>query len=158
MMNSILGPRTGPVTACALRREFDSRRFANLQRTNAWDSTDAANTCAPHPDFASKFLRVCLTRAAALHYIEFNSSQMESSMLHDRLSLQLIVLFGALGVQACFASPGWTREKTYTSEFLGEDSFTTVGDNYFLPIIPGDFQVLETPNGKTKVTVTVTNR
>lgn len=79
-------------------------------------------------------------------------------MLQIRLSLHLPLLVGALVVQACVACPGWTREPTYTSEFLGEDSFTTVGDNYFLPIIPGYFQVLETPNGKTKVTVAVTNR
>jgi hypothetical protein len=73
-------------------------------------------------------------------------------------SVHAILVTGTFVVQACFASPAWTREKTYTSEFLGEDSFTTVGSNYFLPIIPGYFQVLETPNGKVKVTVTVTNR
>jgi len=47
--------------------------------------------------------------------------------------------------------------KSYTSEFLGEDTFSTVGNNYFLPLIPGLFQILETPDGKVRVTVTVTD-
>lgn len=79
-------------------------------------------------------------------------------MLRSTLPFRTILVVGTFAVETCFASAGWAREKTYTTEFLGETSFNTVGDNYFLPIIPGYFQVLETPNGKTKVTVTVTSR
>jgi len=46
----------------------------------------------------------------------------------------------------------------FTSNFAGEDSFATVGNNYYLPLIPGLFQVLETSNGRIRVTVTVTNK
>ncbi|HEX3946006.1 MAG TPA: hypothetical protein VHW69_18175 [Rhizomicrobium sp.] len=65
---------------------------------------------------------------------------------------------GLFFAQGIFCTAAWTREKAYTSEFLGEDSFTTLGNNYFPPTTPGLFQVLESPNGKTKVTVTVRNR
>jgi hypothetical protein len=46
----------------------------------------------------------------------------------------------------------------FTSEFPGENSFASSGNNYFLPLIPGLFQVLETRNHRVKVVVTVTDR
>lgn len=57
-----------------------------------------------------------------------------------------------------FSAVASAREKSFTTEFLGEDSFTTVGNNYFLPLVPGYFQVLASPNGKIQVTVTVTDK
>jgi hypothetical protein len=60
-------------------------------------------------------------------------------------------------VTAC-ATPGAAGNKNFTSEFPGETSFASSGDNWFLPLIPGLFQVLETPNHRVKVVVTVTNR
>jgi hypothetical protein len=76
----------------------------------------------------------------------------------QRKSLQIALLCGVALAQIDWCVPVFAHEKAYTAQFLGEDSFATVGNNYFLPITPGLFQVLETPNGKIKVTVTVTNR
>jgi hypothetical protein len=83
---------------------------------------------------------------------------MESVMSrrHDLIHAALVVVtFAVLTFSAAAVS---AREKSYTTEFLGEDSFTTVGNNYFLPLLPGYFQVLASPNGKVRVTVTVTER
>ncbi|MBV9062658.1 MAG: hypothetical protein JOY77_06990 [Alphaproteobacteria bacterium] len=78
-------------------------------------------------------------------------------MKRCNLYTQAAIWLGALLLQSPISGAA-LADKAYTSQFLGEDSFTTVGDNYFLPLLPGYFQVLETPNGKVKVTVTVTNR
>jgi hypothetical protein len=56
------------------------------------------------------------------------------------------------------AAPDMAGSKKWTSEFPGEDSFATSGDNYFLPLIPGLFQVLENPKHTVKVVVKVTGR
>jgi hypothetical protein len=59
---------------------------------------------------------------------------------------------------AAFASPAAAGNGKFTSEFPGENSFASSGTNYFLPLIPGLFQVLETRNHRVKVVVTVTDR
>jgi hypothetical protein len=78
---------------------------------------------------------------------------MLARILHRRYSPALLILAAAL-----VALPAAARDKPFTSDFAGEDSFATTGNNYYLPLIPGLYQVLETANGRVKVTVTVTNR
>jgi len=48
--------------------------------------------------------------------------------------------------------------RKFTSEFPGENAFASSGNNYFLPLVPGLYQVLETKNHRVKVVVTVTDR
>jgi hypothetical protein len=67
-------------------------------------------------------------------------------------------LAAALAGIVAVAMPALAGDKTFTSNFAGEDSFATTGNNYYLPLIPGLYQVLQTPNGRVVVTVTVTNR
>jgi hypothetical protein len=82
---------------------------------------------------------------------------MESLMLRNRPVVQVALLAGAFaGLTLCPAA--WAGGKSYTIDFLGEGAFTTVANNYFLPLIPGYFQVLSSANGKVRVTVTVTDR
>ena len=59
---------------------------------------------------------------------------------------------------AAFAVPALAGSGNFTSEFPGETSFASSGGNWFLPLIPGLFQVLETRNHRVKVVVTVTDR
>src|SRR6476659_7742415 len=83
---------------------------------------------------------------------------MESLMPRRRHVIPSGLAVGAFAMLALSPPAAWARDKLYTTEFLGEDSFTTVGSNYFLPLIPGYFQVLASPSGRVKVTVTVTDR
>jgi hypothetical protein len=71
-------------------------------------------------------------------------------------SLSKALLLGAVASLA-FA-PANAGSKKFTSDFVGENSFATTGNNYFLPLIPGLFQLLETKNHRVKVLVTVTDR
>lgn len=77
---------------------------------------------------------------------------MLARIFHRRYLPALLIL-----VTGLVALPAAARDKPFTSDFAGEDSFTTTGNNYYLPLIPGLYQVLETANGRVKVTVTVTN-
>src|ERR1051326_9379844 len=62
-------------------------------------------------------------------------------------------LAAALAGIVAGARPALAGDKTFTSNFAGEDSFATTGNNYYLPLIPGLYQVLQTPNGRVVVTV-----
>src|ERR1041385_2674122 len=75
------------------------------------------------------------------------------SHLHD-ISRALAL---AAVVSLAFA-PASAGNKNFTSEFVGENSFATSGNNFFLPLKPGLFQLLETKNHRVKVLVTVTDR
>jgi len=75
---------------------------------------------------------------------------------HFQAHLRSLILFAAAAWLAL--APAQAGNKKWTSEFPGEKSFATSGDNYFLPLIPGLFQVLETPNHRVKVVVTVTDK
>jgi len=75
---------------------------------------------------------------------------------HFQAHLRSLILFAAAAGLAL--APAQAGNKKWTSEFPGENSFATCGDNYILPLIPGLFQVLETPNHRVKVVVTVTDK
>src|SRR5207244_6688910 len=91
---------------------------------------------------------------SAQHSLRLGGADMSRSHFH--ISLRSVVLLtAAAGLTLVPAQAG---TKKWTSEFPGEKSFATSGDNYFLPLIPGLFQVLETPNHRVKVVVTVTDK
>jgi hypothetical protein len=66
--------------------------------------------------------------------------------------------FGLLAFAITLTVPASAGNGKFTSQFPGENTFASQGNNYFLPLIPGLFQVLETGNHKVKVVVTVTER
>jgi hypothetical protein len=78
-------------------------------------------------------------------------------MSYSRFVCRLFCTVVPIAVIAC-AAPAMAGSKNFTSEFPGENSFASSGSNWFLPLTPGLFQVLETPNHRVKVVVTVTNR
>jgi hypothetical protein len=70
----------------------------------------------------------------------------------------VVPAFSLFAFVATLNSLALAEKGKFTSQFPGENSFASQGNNYFLPLIPGLFQVLETPNHKVKVVVTVTDR
>ena len=78
------------------------------------------------------------------------------SYLHSTSTLLRIAIGVAL--IGCVATPATAGSNRFTSDFPGETSFASSGGNWFLPLIPGLFQVLESGNHRVRVEVTVTNR
>jgi hypothetical protein len=83
------------------------------------------------------------------------------SRSHFQASASLPILPVAVGAAIfaiLFAEAATAGSNKFTSDFVGEKSFKTAGNNYFLPLTPGLFQVLETRNHRVRVLVTVTDR
>jgi len=79
-------------------------------------------------------------------------------MFKSRFSRQLRKVILCTAVTAFAAVAARAGNSKWTSEFPGENSFAASGDNYFLPLTPGLFQILETPSHRVKVVVTVTDK
>jgi len=79
-------------------------------------------------------------------------------MFNAPIMCRLFRIAVPLAAAVAFASSAAAGSSKFTSEFPGETSFASSGKNWFLPLIPGLFQVLESGNHRVRVEVTVTKR